>query len=317
MTPFDIFRLIMAVLQGALMMAVPHFSARRFFFAVTVPPGFRDTEPARDALRRYRIVVLAATALAAVLPNLVLIPILPVIVGMAAFLKERHSLREFAVPAATVREADLTAGPDRLPWWTVLALPPFAALGAAALYLRSRFDEIPAKFPVHWGFNGQADRWTTKTEFGVYAPLLFGAGFIVLMIGMGLATFYGSRRSPQRLAILKVFVGISYVLGFVFSVIGLLPIVRISPVVMILPAPIFIVVALWWSARASDEDPGEPTPDECWHLGDIYYNPADPALFVQKRMGWGYTFNFGNRLSWLVLGGFLASTLGLVFVIAR
>jgi uncharacterized membrane protein len=30
------------------------------------------------------------------------------------------------------------------------------------------------------------------------------------------------------------------------------------------------------------------------------YNPRDPALFVEKRIGLGLTFNFGNRMSWIV-----------------
>lgn len=317
MNAFTIFHITMALLQGALMLALPHLSPRRYFFAVTVPPGFRETEPARDALRRYRILLLAATVIAALVSKVPLMPVLPVIVGLAAYLRERHAMREFAVRAPMIREADLTAGPDRLPWWTVLALPPFAALGAVALYLRSRFSEIPARFPVHWGIDGQPDRWTTKTEFGVYSSLLFGAGLMVLMIGLGLATFYGSRRTPQKTAFLKIFVGLTYLMGFMFSAIGLGPLVRISPIVMILPTPLFLVAVIWWSARAAGDDPGDPTPDECWHLGDIYYNPADPALFVQKRMGWGYTFNFANRLSWLILGVFLAGTAALVLLVAR
>jgi uncharacterized membrane protein len=44
------------------------------------------------------------------------------------------------------------------------------------------------------------------------------------------------------------------------------------------------------------------TPDRCWKKDDIYYvNRADPALFVEKRVGIGYTLNFGNPWSWVVL----------------
>jgi uncharacterized membrane protein len=31
-----------------------------------------------------------------------------------------------------------------------------------------------------------------------------------------------------------------------------------------------------------------------WHAGVFYVDRADPALFVPKRWGIGYTFNFGN-----------------------
>ena len=27
------------------------------------------------------------------------------------------------------------------------------------------YEQIPAHFPIHWGFNGIADRWQEKNEF--------------------------------------------------------------------------------------------------------------------------------------------------------
>jgi hypothetical protein len=47
---------------------------------------------------------------------------------------------------------------------------------------------------------------------------------------------------------------------------------------------------------------GDGTPDQCWKLGFLYINPADPAIFVEKRLGIGYTCNFGNQTTWLFLG---------------
>jgi uncharacterized membrane protein len=43
--------------------------------------------------------------------------------------------------------------------------------------------------------------------------------------------------------------------------------------------------------------------DDCWKYGVFYFNRDDPALFVPKRFGLnlGYTLNFANRLSWVVL----------------
>ena len=43
------------------------------------------------------------------------------------------------------------------------------------------------------------------------------------------------------------------------------------------------------------------TSDRCWKAGIFYVNPADPELFVKKRLGIGYTLNFGNPWSWVVL----------------
>jgi len=41
---------------------------------------------------------------------------------------------------------------------------------------------------------------------------------------------------------------------------------------------------------------------EAWRGGVFYYDPRDPALFVPKRFGIGYTLNFANRWSWLIIG---------------
>lgn len=44
--------------------------------------------------------------------------------------------------------------------------------------------------------------------------------------------------------------------------------------------------------------PAEQSGDSNWRWGMYYYNPADPALFVQSRCGAGYTLNFANVFSW-------------------
>jgi len=50
---------------------------------------------------------------------------------------------------------------------------------------------------------------------------------------------------------------------------------------------------------------GDRTPDESWLWGMFYHNPNDPALFVEKRTGPGYTVNFGHVRAWLMMAGFL------------
>jgi uncharacterized membrane protein len=46
--------------------------------------------------------------------------------------------------------------------------------------------------------------------------------------------------------------------------------------------------------------------DSCWKLGQFYFNKEDPSLFVEKRFGVGWTFNYARPASWLILGGLLA-----------
>ena len=60
--------------------------------------------------------------------------------------------------------------------------------------------------------------------------------------------------------------------------------------------------------------------DECWKLGLIYFNRNDPALWVEKRFGIGWTVNMANPKSWFLLGGillFVAASLVLGLVVGK
>jgi uncharacterized membrane protein len=49
------------------------------------------------------------------------------------------------------------------------------------------------------------------------------------------------------------------------------------------------------SAGGTDGPRAEaPDDDRFWKAGSIYVNPADPALFVPKRFGVGWTVNLGH-----------------------
>jgi len=308
---------------GAVMLLLPHLSPRRYWFATTVPPEFHSTDAARAALHRYHwrvalsigVAALAVFYLARQLPDLTaaIAPLLLFVAGIVAFLRERSRIRA-AVEAAPTTAPAPPGGAHHFPPWLSWALPPFALPLAAALYLRAHWDRIPERFPIHWGANGQPNGWAHRTAGGIYGPLLFAAGLMLLMLLLGLAMYYGSRHSPQMLAVLKILIGVMYFLGIMFTGVGLMPVLTISPLIFVAAAPIFVIAVLVYSFKCATDAamPAETTPDECWTLGSVYYNPGDPALFVQKRMGFGYTFNLGHRLSWVILGGFVAAIAGLV-----
>ncbi|PWV97393.1 putative membrane protein [Paenibacillus cellulosilyticus] len=43
--------------------------------------------------------------------------------------------------------------------------------------------------------------------------------------------------------------------------------------------------------------------DRHWKLGTLYWNPEDPAIFIEKRSGLGWTMNFAKPSAWLTLFG--------------
>lgn len=323
------FSLLIVAFTGALMLLVPHISPRRYFFAITVPLGFPSTPAGRISLRRYHAAVLCSVAIAVVAvlqtdrwwPDLMpaAAMVIPGFLGMLAFLWERRQVSKLAPPADAVREAELSSDDDRLPRWIALVLPPFALPLAAAAYLRAHWDGIPAHFPVHWDAHNNANRWADRSASAVYGPLLFAGGMMLVMVLLTLAMFYGSRRGRQRTAVVKMMVGTIYFLALVFGSIGIMPLAQFSPSLLFIPALIFPLLLLVWVFKVLRDPnmPAEATPDACWYLGSIYVNSQDPAIFVQKRIGFGYTINMGNRVAWLIMGGLLASLIGLAFTLPR
>jgi uncharacterized membrane protein len=47
--------------------------------------------------------------------------------------------------------------------------------------------------------------------------------------------------------------------------------------------------------------------DRHWKAGLVYHNPDDPAVWIEKRFGFGYTLNFARSGAWW----FLAAVVGL------
>jgi hypothetical protein len=189
-----------------------------------------------------------------------------------------------------------------LPRWTLLAFVPFILLAACAVYLRIHWNQIPARFPIHWGAHGP-NGWSTRTFLGVYGDLIFGAGLSALLISVGLMGYLGSQRSNAGNLMLRAMVGTGCFLGLIFSAVGLLPL-GFPPGILIAAAPLgLVLVGILLATAASARDEPE-TPE------------SGPPLFVPKKEGWGYSFNFANRYSWIILGtlfGGLALLLGFVW----
>ena len=52
-----------------------------------------------------------------------------------------------------------------------------------------------------------------------------------------------------------------------------------------------------------------------WKVGGLFYfNPHDPAIWVEKRVGLGYTLNIGNSRAWLLIGMMLAPVIAARFL---
>jgi uncharacterized membrane protein len=311
--PFLVIPLLGQLLVALAMLAIPHMTRRDLLFGVPVPEGFRATEAGLRALRVYRLQIIIAAILSvlAILavpdPRLLAVAaLLPAAVGMAAFVAQNRKLKPYAIQPPLARET--TVGPpEPLPWFTWLGILPVLLLAGSAVYLNSHWDLIPERFPVHFDINMRPNRWATRTVRGVYGPLVLGGEITVWLFGLALAAWYGSRRSdPMRKPAVVVMLTVEFTIALVFAAIPLrqatgipipIPVMALGPLVLVIPALIYAM-------RESNKprDPIDPTPNECWKSGIIYYNPNDAALFVQRRDGVGFTVNMGNRWSWAIYG---------------
>lgn len=327
-----------AVLMATIYWLLPRWSRPGIFFAVTVVPSFRDSPEAARVLRSYRAQAMAHIAigfgliLAGALVErglLLILGTLWLIVGPLIATAQAHKKAlAHAVAHSTIREASLTPRSAQLPGGWALQFGPLVILAIVAIYLGTHWSEIPDKFPVHWGIHGQPNGWSVRTPIGVYGPLLFGAAMVIGISLLAYMFSHAARRAPvpadvpalsdfpHRIAVLLL--GVEYFIAAMFSLVGLLPLTGspgAAPIVMLTVAILASAVFLGrWISHGRDHWPhaaGDGTPDACWKLGLVYFNPDDPALFVEKRIGIGYTINFAHGKAWMILVLTLLLPLGL------
>ncbi|HZS41362.1 MAG TPA: DUF5808 domain-containing protein [Polyangia bacterium] len=318
--------------------AMPRLTRPELYFAVTVPAGFRDGAEARRILRRYRASLWASAALAGAIGAVAVYLRQPLWSGAGtlwllagatlAFADARRRVRPHAVEPSTVREAAL-APRARAPVGGLAAqLGPFALLAAAGALLWRRFGELPERIPTHWNFAGQPDHFVARTPAAVGGVLAVGASTCaaLALLALGLQKFSrpvaaggDPARAERGFRRLNAFVllGAEYLVAITFGAIALAPLARagaaLVPSLALAQAALAVgvVVALarlgqGGTRRAApaprDGAPvGDRTSDARWKWGLFYADADDPALFVEKRFGIGYTLNFGNRWSWIIL----------------
>ena len=229
-------------------------------------------------------------------------------------------------------------------------LTPFALLAAMGAYLAARWESIPERFATHWNGNLQPDAWADKDPWAVASPLLMGAGMCLLVLLMAAWMSRGLWASPppgaeamsnaRRRAIGWLLLGANLFMAVVFAAVAASPLLRtpeaakgfvVAILVISLVGPLVLLVA-WFAAfgkhfmashRRSEarDDPhaapyGDRLEDRFWKAGLVYYNPGDPALWVEKRFGIGYTLNFARPAAWWFMIGVVVLPVGIALLAA-
>ncbi|KUO50120.1 MAG: hypothetical protein APF76_06540 [Desulfitibacter sp. BRH_c19] len=192
------------------------------------------------------------------------------------------------------------------------------------------FEQIPNRIPIHYGFNWEPTNMiekSNKTVLWVPVQQIFMIGLFVFINSMiSRAKQQINAANPEKSLIQNqsfrrkwsgfiIFTGTIMVLIFAFVQLSL--IFDIDPKTLtflnlsftgciVLYAIVLSVFTGQGGSRikvASGKDAKEIDRDDdiYWKLGQFYFNPNDPTIFIEKRFGIGWTLNFGNIRGWLII----------------
>lgn len=340
---------------GVLMHLLPTMSRPDIFFAVTVPYEFRLDVRARGIRRDFWVLVWGATALAALMavfgpkPGSAL-PAMAIqfVSCWIAWAVAHRRVKPFArtVAASAPRIASLEPRTSGIPGGWLVAAGPLLIIAGAAVFMWINWNQIPERFASRWSADGTPIGWRTRTPWGVFRPLVTSAAVTMAMLWNAYAISTKTRQvAPTGQASLRerrfkkgnalYLVVSAYMMALLFVGTTVRPLFahtdRLPTSVWILLAVVVVgslamIAWMYWIGQGgrrgmpADEagiPPGDGTPDDGWKAGLIYFNPADPAIFVEKRVGFGWTLNFGRPVSWLIMAAILAATLGPVLLLRK
>ena len=226
-------------------------------------------------------------------------------------------------------DTTLRSDPPKFPWaWLLL---PVLVVAASVVLGIIRYPALPDPLPVHFDLNGNPNRYAAKS---------IGSAFTVVFVQIGLTLVFGAigvlvsrgpadvdparpassvRAHREFIARLgKAFIGFATLvdlglLGADWAIWGgtaqtgvILPL-TLGPILVGIALLVMIVVQRNRDGDGKDEGTGlsHRDDDKNWIGGAIYRNANDPSWFVQRRFGFGWTVNIGNRVALITCAGFV------------
>ncbi len=323
--------MLVVTVNAILFHAMPRVSRPDILFAVTVPDAF-VAGAGRTLVSRYRAIVWSGAA-AALAIGLLLPAFLPgsgrggwlmmgvvagnMIVALAAWLLAHRKARAHAVPPSEVRVASLVPRDTSLPGGALLAVGPFAILLSTALLVYTYRDDLP---------DGPGTIPSFLALGGVYVAMMLTMAVSMVRRTRQIAVDGPAAAAEQRFrrvnVLVLVLVGYGVAIQLSATTVASIPAfgdtLSGSLGFVLLPLMLFNFGVTFWMFRvgqggqravapaARQEFHGDATPDNAWKVGGLFYfNPRDPAMWVENRVGVGYTLNVGNWLAWLLMAGML------------
>ncbi|NBJ70121.1 MULTISPECIES: DUF5808 domain-containing protein [Clostridia] len=205
------------------------------------------------------------------------------------------------------------------------------------------YDQFPAQLPINFDFLGEATNFVSKSYLSILAlPLaqFFLTGlFFAINVLIGNVKQQISAENPNKSLQQNVIFRKRWSSYMVISSILLTLWLSIAQFILLIPKgqPLFTigsitihsflllgVIYLAFSTGQGgsrvkfpderNEQVIDRDNDKYWKLGQFYVNKNDPALFLEKRFGIGWTINLGKPLSWIIILITLLVVLGLILL---
>lgn len=337
------------LLIGVLQWLMPSMTPRTVQFGVRIPAAHLGEPVIGRQRRRYRIGVVAVTAVAVAAAltddgragRLAVTVILEAVATAGLYLIARkriaaakaeagwfEGLRQVAVADTTLRTA-----PEPFPWrW---AVPSAVVVAATVVTGILRYPSLPQRIAVHYGLSGRADRFTHTSVVSAFALVFIQVVTTGLMYWLARVSLHAKaqldaedpaagvrqRRFAAAIArgllLLTLGANVTFLLGSL-RIWGIITdsgpatvLVYLTPTLLGTLGLVGIAIRTGQGgSRLSLGTPqaaasGRPKTvnrddDRLYKLGLFYYNPDDPAFFVPKRFGVGWTVNMAKPAAWVL-----------------
>lgn len=201
---------------------------------------------------------------------------------------------------------------------------PLVVIAATAIYLIPLYAQAPATIPLHWNAANVADRFAAKTvgsfflmvwtQLALYLLLTF-----LMVLAVQAKALPGAASLRFRRVLLRLLFALKVYLILILGVVGALtgyaatyntapPIqiafVTVGLTLLVLVAVLVVAIRTGQGGSRLSGNGFTATDrlaDQYWKWGAIYINRADPSIFLERRFGFGWTLNFGNPWSYVVL----------------
>lgn len=209
------------------------------------------------------------------------------------------------------------------------------------------YDQFPDRIPMNYDFEGNMTRTVDKSYSAVMWPAIIGSFLLLVFIFVNYTISRSKqivessdpegslRRNVKFRRYWSAFLVVNaFLMIAMFGSFQLYQLLdwdnRVPSVLVLVVTGIIVVGSIVLSVmtgqggsrigRHTGDSDGKTAAasgdqDQHWKLGQFYFNPKDPAIFVEKRFGVGWTMNFARPLGWIVLIGIIAIPLLLTWVL--